>query len=156
MSPGKSWLTSVLIAYLPFPSCRRILMQHMTFWNILAKGGSIHNDQFLLLPQCFWMSILLQRHKQVSICWKRLRLYLLEVIIVSLRLSKLEVILVSFKIPGSSVSSDAGCQSRCCEFDSRLCQLSSRRLTKVNATFVIHQWAKSMWKSSQLLGKIVV
>ena len=43
--------------------------------------------------------------------------------------------------PGSSVGIDAGCQSRGCEFESRLGQLSFRRLTKVNASFVFHQWA---------------
>ena len=62
--------------------------------------------------------------------------------------------------PGSSVGSDAGFQLRGCEFESRLGQLSFRGLTKVNATCVIPLppmgWAKSMWKSSQLLGKIVV
>ena len=39
--------------------------------------------------------------------------------------------------PGSSVGSDAGCQSQVCEFESRLGQLSFRRLTKVNTTYVI-------------------
>ena len=58
---------------------------------------------------------------------------------------------------GSSVGSDACCQSRGCEFESLLSQLSFRRLTSMrHASFVFHQWAKSMWKSSQLLGKIVV
>ena len=40
--------------------------------------------------------------------------------------------------PGGSVGSDAGCQSRGCEFESRLGQLSFRGLTKVNATCIIH------------------
>ena len=38
---------------------------------------------------------------------------------------------------GCLVGSDAGCQSRGCEFESRFGQLSFRRLTKVNATCVI-------------------
>ena len=40
--------------------------------------------------------------------------------------------------PGSSVGSGAGCQSRGCKFESRLGQLSFRRLTKVNATCLVH------------------
>ena len=48
-----------------------------------------------------------------------------------------QLILTIMPSPGSSVGSDAGCQSRGCEFESRLGQLSFRRLTKVNATYVI-------------------
>ena len=44
---------------------------------------------------------------------------------------------VSESSPGSSVGNDAGCQSRGCEFESRLGQLSFRRLTNVIATCVI-------------------
>ena len=39
--------------------------------------------------------------------------------------------------PGSSVGSDAGCQTRGCEFESQLGQQSFRRLTKVTVTCVI-------------------
>ena len=39
--------------------------------------------------------------------------------------------------PGSSVGSDAGCQSRGCEFESQLSQHFFRRLTKVTVTCVI-------------------
>ena len=49
--------------------------------------------------------------------------------------------------PGSSVGSDACCQSRNCEFESRLGQLSFRGLTKVNATCAIRL---------PLMGKVYV
>ena len=39
--------------------------------------------------------------------------------------------------PGSSVGSDASCQSMCCEFETQLGQHSFRCLTKVNTTLVI-------------------
>ena len=59
-----------------------------------------------------------------------------------------------------SPGSDTGFQSRGCEFEPQLGKHSFRCLTKVIVTsvirlppFVFHQ---SMWKSSQLLGKIVV
>ena len=40
---------------LPFPTCRRILthLQLTTFGNIVAKGKSAHDEEFLLIPQCF-------------------------------------------------------------------------------------------------------
>ena len=59
----------------------------------------------------------------------------------------------------SSVGSNAGCQSRGCEFEPQLGQHSFRRLTKVTVTSVIRlspMGQQSMWKSSQLLGTYVV
>ena len=53
----------------------------------------------------------------------------------------------------------AVCQSRGCEFETRLGQHSFRRLTKVIVTSVtrlLPMVKQSMWKRSQLLGKIVV
>ena len=46
--------------------------------------------------------------------------------------------------PGSSVGSDAGFQSRCCELEPQLGQYSFQHLTKVTVTFVFHQWANSL------------
>ena len=58
-----------------------------------------------------------------------------------------------------SIISNAGCQSRGCEFESQLGQHSFQRLTKVIVTGVIRLppiGYQSMSKSSQLLGKNVV
>ena len=49
-----------------------------------------------------------------------------------------------FTLWGPSPGSDAGCQSRGCEFEYQLGQHSFRCLTKVTVTSVIHQWAKSL------------
>ena len=61
--------------------------------------------------------------------------------------------------PGSLVGSNAGCQSRRCEFESKLGQHSFRRLKKFIVTSVIRlppMDVQSMWKRRQLLGQIVV
>ena len=58
--------------------------------------------------------------------------------------------------PSSSVGSDAGCQSRGCEFEPQLGQHSFLRLTKVIVISVNRLLPMAMWKSSKLLGKNVV
>ena len=60
---------------------------------------------------------------------------------------------------GSSVGSEASCQSRGCEFEFHLGQHFFRRFTKVTVTSVIllsQMGLQSMWRSSLLLGKNVV
>ena len=91
--------------------------------NIVSKGEIARFEQFLLLS-LFSKSCLLQRRQKASIWGKGLN-------------------------PNQSISQSMWerikilhwpkeCQSRGCEFESQLGQLSFRRLTKVNATCVIH------------------
>ena len=66
---------------------------------------------------------------------------------------------VALTSPGSSVGSDAGCQSTGSGYESQLGNHYFRRLTKVTVTSVIRlppMGLQSMWKSSHLLGKYVV
>ena len=106
------------VQYSPFFKKERKLYNSFlhidAFWRLCSRrlfkteGEITYQEQFLLLPQLY------QFYPRTM-------------------LSFIEMFYVLFV---SSVGSDAGCQSRGCEFQSRLGQLSFRRLTKVNATCV--------------------
>ena len=63
--------------------------------------------------------------------------FLLFLFFFFLKTSQVCCFALSMQSPGSSIGSDAGCQSKGCEFEPQLGQHSFRRLTKVTVTSVI-------------------
>ena len=55
------WHVKHVFFYLNFPTCNHILtcLQQTTFENIVAKGECSHDEQFLHLPQCFQLYLII-------------------------------------------------------------------------------------------------